>query len=577
MASGWFFLFSLLASLLSGTWCWSGPGFHVASPPPRCEPISIPMCLGIGYNLTRMPNLLGHTGQAEASLALQAFAPLVSYGCHARLRFFLCSLFAPMCTEQVPRAIPACRPMCEAARRRCGPVLAHFRFEWPPALDCARLPTRHDPHALCMEDPDAQDEEEGDGLHTDTEDRPQHSPQRRGYGMLPVAPPPPPAVPSSGPVCASAKLLFVRGLGACLPRCTPSVDVFWSRHDKALASSWACAWAALCFASTAFALLTFLLEPRRFRYPERPIAFLCVCYNAHAAGFLLRGLAGSERLSCGEDADSGARFLLPTGTALAHAPCALAFLLTSFPGMASSCWWAVLALAWFLAAGKKWGHEAIGALSRYFHLAAWGLPAIQSAAALALGAVSADELTGLCAVSASGGSALSLVLVLAPLAACLFAGTSFLLAGFTALFRIRRTLKTEGSDTQKLERLMLRLGLFSLLYALPASAVLGCLLYESAHAQRWAELAWARACAETEGEEPDCRLPASIPAAPVFLLKICMSFAVGISSGAWVWSPKTLQAWQGLCRKKARGPPRKEAQENSHFRRKAFPKPEAGP
>jgi frizzled protein 1/7 len=40
-----------------------------------------------------------------------------------------------------------------------------------------------------------------------------------------------------------------------------------------------------------------------------------------------------------------------------------------------------------LAAGLKWGHEAIEANSQYFHMAAWAVPAIKTITILAMGKV----------------------------------------------------------------------------------------------------------------------------------------------------------------------------------------------
>jgi hypothetical protein len=37
----------------------------------RCEEITIPMCRGIGYNLTSMPNELNHDTQEEAGLEVR--------------------------------------------------------------------------------------------------------------------------------------------------------------------------------------------------------------------------------------------------------------------------------------------------------------------------------------------------------------------------------------------------------------------------------------------------------------------------------------------------------------------------
>ncbi len=66
----------------------------------RCEKITIPLCADMKYNMTRMPNLIGHTSQKEA-LQVHEFIPLVQFGCSRLLKFFLCSVYVPMCTEQV--------------------------------------------------------------------------------------------------------------------------------------------------------------------------------------------------------------------------------------------------------------------------------------------------------------------------------------------------------------------------------------------------------------------------------------------------------------------------------------------
>ena len=58
----------------------------------RCERITIPMCMDMKYNLTRMPNLVGHSNQKDAAIQVHEFTPLVRYGCSRLLRFFLCAL-----------------------------------------------------------------------------------------------------------------------------------------------------------------------------------------------------------------------------------------------------------------------------------------------------------------------------------------------------------------------------------------------------------------------------------------------------------------------------------------------------
>lgn len=55
----------------------------------RCEEITIPMCRGIGYNYTAMPNQFHHDTQDEAGLEVHQFWPLVEIQCSDDLRFFL--------------------------------------------------------------------------------------------------------------------------------------------------------------------------------------------------------------------------------------------------------------------------------------------------------------------------------------------------------------------------------------------------------------------------------------------------------------------------------------------------------
>jgi hypothetical protein len=46
-----------------------------------CEPIRLPMCVTMPYNVTRLPNLLFHSTQLNAGLILEQFQPLVDTGC----------------------------------------------------------------------------------------------------------------------------------------------------------------------------------------------------------------------------------------------------------------------------------------------------------------------------------------------------------------------------------------------------------------------------------------------------------------------------------------------------------------
>ena len=113
---------------------------------------------------------------------------------------------------------------------------------------------------------------------------------------------------------------------------------------------------------------------------------------------------------------------------------------------------------------------------------------------------SGDVLSGVCSVGVWDMSALR-VFVLAPLCIFLFLGTIFLLGGFISLFRVSRlsapakprfwdcirrrfsfkvrtVMKSGGTKTDKLEKFMLRIGVFSFLYTVPAIIVIACLSHE---------------------------------------------------------------------------------------------------
>ena len=119
----------------------------------NCEPIRVDACQGLGYNVTAMPNFGNHESQLDAELQIQTFAPLIQYGCSSQLRFFLCSVYVPMCTEKVAENIGPCRPLCQSVKERCHPVLVEFGFPWPQSLNCDNFPEENNHMHMCMDGP----------------------------------------------------------------------------------------------------------------------------------------------------------------------------------------------------------------------------------------------------------------------------------------------------------------------------------------------------------------------------------------------------------------------------------------
>ncbi|KAG5269300.1 hypothetical protein AALO_G00200480 [Alosa alosa] len=462
-----------------------------------CDPIRISMCQDLGYNVTKMPNLVGNVLQSDAELQLTTFSPLIQYGCSSQLKFFLCSVYVPMCTDKVPIPIGPCGSMCLSVKRKCLPVLKEFGFVWPEVLNCSLFPPQNDQNHMCMEGP-AEDDGPYHTIRT-------HPPMEEECQTLGSAP---------------DQYAWVKRSHSCALQCGYDAGLY-RRQAKVFTDVWMAAWAVLCFVSTTFTVLTFLVDSSRFSYPERPIIFLSMCYNIYSVAFVVRLTVGRERISCDLE-EAAVPILVQEG--LKNTGCAIVFLLMYFFGMASSIWWVILTLTWFLAAGLKWGHEAIEMHSSYFHIAAWAIPAVKTIVILIMRLVDADDLTGLCYVGNQHLDALT-GFVVAPLFTYLVIGTLFIAAGLVALFKIRSNLQKDGTKTDKLERLMVKIGVFSVLYMVPASCVIACYFYEISN---WADF---------KQSARDSYMAAE-------MLRIFMSLLVGITSGMWIWSAKTLHTWQ---------------------------------
>ena len=85
----------------------------------KCEEITVPMCRNMEYNMTSMPNQFNHETQAEAAMEAHQFWALVEINCAKELRFFLCSLYTPICVPNYPQRIKACKSVCIRARLGC--------------------------------------------------------------------------------------------------------------------------------------------------------------------------------------------------------------------------------------------------------------------------------------------------------------------------------------------------------------------------------------------------------------------------------------------------------------------------
>ena len=259
------------------------PGFRPAETQGKCEPITIPMCKDIQYNETIMPNLMNHQRQDDAGLEVHQFFPLVKVQCSPYLKFFLCTMYAPVCTV-LDEPIPPCRSLCIEAKSGCEGLMNKFGFVWPENLDCAKFPES----GLCVGenrtemDKDFDHSKKSGSKDLDFDDSdifPPGSKERwenpnwdRGFECLPN-------------IKVDKSLRYHLQVGDqviedCGLPCSPEVDMFFGPERRKFAWYLIGIASAVCLLSTLFTLVTFLVDMQRFRYPERPIIFLSGCYFA---------------------------------------------------------------------------------------------------------------------------------------------------------------------------------------------------------------------------------------------------------------------------------------------------------
>lgn len=356
----------------------------------KCQQITVPFCLDIQYNTTIMPNLLNHQKQEDAGMEVHQYFPLVKVKCSPDLQFFLCSVYFPVCTI-LDRPLPPCRSLCLSAKSGCESIMKRFGFDWPENLDCAKYPENSGVDGdLCV----GQNQTATTSVSTPSYD---------GSFSLDRFDPPPREVPFGrdlGFVCPAQfkvpKFLeYSLKVGKNVEKdCgAPCHMMFFSENERKFSHVWIGTWAILCSASCLFTVCTFLIDTDRFRYPERPIIFLSVCYLMVALAYVV-GFLGGDTIACREPfpADIGIQKVSTITQGTKYELCTMLFMVLYFFSMASSIWWVILTLTWFLAAGLKWGHEAIEANSQYFHLAAWAVPAIKTITILAMGKVEGKNL-----------------------------------------------------------------------------------------------------------------------------------------------------------------------------------------
>uniref|UniRef100_A0A0N5BYJ6 Frizzled-8 n=1 Tax=Strongyloides papillosus TaxID=174720 RepID=A0A0N5BYJ6_STREA len=570
----------------------------------RCEQITIPLCRGIGYNFTSYPNSYKHETQLEAALELNQFYPLVEVNCYKHLKFFLCSMYTPICQENYEKSIMPCREVCLEAKKNCAPLMRQYGFNWPTSLSCSVLPKMSDQGRtgeICAAPPDTPDIIEKDSKmdkydkNTAKKNQPTLVYPVIGIDVIENVNQKKCECSCQSPfVFTESSEQRIQNVSNCAYSCFGQLP---TQKSKDFINTWMIIWAGICFFLSIFTILTFLIETNRFQYPERPIFFFAFCQLMLSLGFLIRIYYGHQNIACSGD-------LIKIGNHTISS-CLLVFILTYYFSMAVFTWWIILSLTWVLASGSKWSNEAIAAYAPFYHLFAWFLPAVQTFLVIILNGIEGDPISdllyapfyhlfawflpavqtflviilngiegdpisGLCFVSNTSHFQRSFVL--GPLIVYFSVGVFFLCIGFLNLWHIRSVVKKRQIGSQivyfsvgvfflcigflnlwhirsvvkkrqigsqnanKITQLMSKIGIFSVLYTVPALFYILVLFYEQYYRPLW-EQSKLCSCANQVNENENAMYAFS-------LIKIAAMLFIGWTSGVWVINVKTFNSWK---------------------------------
>uniref|UniRef100_A0A915D9G2 FZ domain-containing protein n=1 Tax=Ditylenchus dipsaci TaxID=166011 RepID=A0A915D9G2_9BILA len=219
-------------------------GYRSETKSKKCEPITIPLCQGIGYNMTSYPTAMDMKNKMRLVWKYISF-------------------------------IHWSREVCLEARKHCAPLMQQYGFKWPLTLQCDPLPKMADQQSsgqLCAAPPDTPDN--SNPTVTQSNEVAVRHPVTKQY---PVAPP---------------ELLGIDVLDRqCQCKCVlpflsqTDLRIQSTMEDRQFLNAWISVWSGICLALSLFTVLTFLTDMARFPYPERPIFFLSLCQMMVSMGF----------------------------------------------------------------------------------------------------------------------------------------------------------------------------------------------------------------------------------------------------------------------------------------------------
>ncbi|GMT01236.1 hypothetical protein PENTCL1PPCAC_23410 [Pristionchus entomophagus] len=472
----------------------------------RCVPMTTKMCADIPYNMTYYPHPISATEQSQ----IDHFNPLIKTKCHSHIKFFLCSVFEPMCPEQMPQAVTACRSVCEEVKRECVSIIEEFGLQWPELLECSKFPASPE---LCMQPA------ENMGHAARPTSSLNHFPRLQSQSC-------------------PAYLVDTDTDDPLAPCAFPCKgDIIFTAHDKAFLRKYLPGVAIASCVFSAFAFLTFLIDRSRFRFPERCIFYLSLCYLLYSLPFLAIGLDPQLQPACStmQHPDQPPHLLLHH---VDSSLCTLSFFLTYYFSMAAVLWWFMFAFTWYLSATRKWVPESLEASSIRVHVVAWFAPLVAAIVVVMTHSVDSSELTGLCGVGNTNRVALLLYSAL-PRAIIGCVALLFFIIGTGSMVRERNHFRHRGTDTSKLDKLMLKTCLFFFVCAVLWLSGLAADLYHYAQLQAWQDTTIG--CKQSG---TPCMQSKPRANGDVYLMQVFAPLFAFVGPFIWSFSLKTLSSFK---------------------------------
>lgn len=526
----------------------------------QCDNINKPICQGLQYQKTKMPNSVGITNQEDSEKRMKDYYPLINIQCSHYFRFFLCTIYFPMCTDVFggSKALLPCKQLCIYIQSRCEPYIQAFKLKWPVELNCTALPANS---TMCIQ-PRSYEQDLNRTLDSKSIDElrklyPYYNNLFNSYDSKLKHVENENPIKELGSKCLESHVLFPSGfdnktksvLNTCRPRC--DINFWYSSSDKTLARMWYLIWTVLCLVSSFVAILTFVFDQKeRFMYPERPIIFIVLCYGFVCIFNLFQFGLGRKRIVCqATHTDPQEVILMKEG--FESPMCTLTFLGMYYFDMVAALWWLMLAISCYLASARKWSCEGLERISNVMHIVAWTIPAISTTIVLILHKIDADELLGSCYVGRQNSKA-NLFFILLPRMIYFLLGSVLLILSFRSLLILRKNMAHNKlnlimdvlQNQQSLEKFIAKTGIFCGVYGVPMTCYIGCQMYYYMHIDQWNQVGMMNIgseCVNKHGlrwSDKSCLKNLPLPLIEIRLLEIFSTLVIGITSGMWMWCNK---------------------------------------